>query len=221
MEFTFCGCCWKSNNRHSFQFNVSLYTITVSDQNGCFDDSTINVEQPDSLIIFATSQDSVSCYGLGDGKAIVDSISGGNGIFAYTWDSSAGSQTTDTATNLIAGAYWVTVSDQNNCIDSVSITVLEPDSIIVYTSSDSVSCYGLSDGMATVDSVSGGNGIFTYLWDASAGSQTTDTVNLISGLYTITVFDQNGCFNDTTINVGQPDSLIVDTLVLLTPIVHL
>ena len=47
--------------------------------------------------------------------------------FSYTWDSSAGIQTNDdTATNLIAGAYWVTVSDQNNCIDSVSITVLEP-----------------------------------------------------------------------------------------------
>ena len=203
----------------AFNLISGLYTITVFDQNGCFDDSTINVEQPDSLIIFSTSQDSVSCYGLGDGKAIVDSISGGNGIFAYTWDASAGIQTNDdTATNLIAGAYWVTVSDQNNCIDSVSITVLEPNSIIVYTSSDSVSCYGLSDGIATVDSVSGGNGIFTYLWDASAGSQTTDTAfNLISGLYTITVFDQNGCFNDTTINVGQPDSLIVDTLSTTNP----
>ena len=55
------------------------------------------------------------------------------------------------------------------------------------------------------------------MWDASAGSQTTDTAfNLISGLYTI-LFDQNGCFNDTTINVGQPDSLIVDTLSTTNP----
>ena len=34
-----------------------------------------------SLIIFSTSQDSASCYGLGDGNAIVDSISGGNEFF--------------------------------------------------------------------------------------------------------------------------------------------
>ena len=168
----------------AYNLMSGLYTITVFDQNGCFDDSVINVEQPDSLIIFATSQDSVSCFGLGDGKAIVDSISGGNGIYTYLWDINAGSQTTDTASNLNAGSYWVTVFDQYNCIDSVSINVLEPNLIIVYTSSDSVSCYGLSDGMATVDSISGGNGIFTYLWDTLAGSQTTEIANsLISGLY--------------------------------------
>ena len=178
----------------------------------------MNVEQPDSLFIFATSQDSVSCFGLSDGKAIVDSVSGGNGIFTYSWDVAAGSQTTDTASMLNAGTYWVTVTDQKNCTDSTDITVLEPNSIVVYTSSVSVSCFGLSDGKAVVDSVSGGNGVFTYLWDASAGNQTTDTAsNLTVGTYSVNVSDQNNCFVDSTIIVSQPDSLIVDTSSITNP----
>ena len=119
---------------------------------------------------------------------------------------------------LNAGTYWVTVTDQKNCSDSTDITVLEPNSIVVFTSSVSVSCFGLSDGKAVVDSVSGGNGVFTYLWDASAGNQTTDTAsNLTVGTYSVNVSDQNNCFVDSTIIVSQPDSLIVDTSSITNP----
>ena len=137
---------------------------------------------------------------MNDGKAIVDSVSGGNGIFTYSWDVAAGSQTTDTASMLNAGTYWVTVTDQKNCTDSTDITVLEPNSIVVYTSSVSVSCFGLSDGKAVVDSVSGGNGVFTYLWDILAGNQTTDTAsNLTVGTYSVNVSDQNNCIVDLSL----------------------
>ena len=106
----------------------------------------------------------------------------------------------------------------NNCIDSADVTVFEPSALTIYTSNDSVSCNGLSDGLAIVDSVIGGNGVYFYLWDATANNQITDTASsLIAGTYLVTVTDQNGCSLDSSVTVSQPDSLIVDTLSVINP----
>ena len=47
--------------------------MTVTDQYGCSDDTTVTVEEPDVLFANSTAQDSVSCFGLFDGKASVTS----------------------------------------------------------------------------------------------------------------------------------------------------
>ena len=145
------------------------------------DDTTVTVEEPDVLVANTTAQDSVSCNGLFDGSASVTAI-GGNLVYSYQWDVNAGSQTTDTATNLGAGTYTVTVSDQYGCSDDTTVTVLEPDVIVANTTAqDSVSCNGLFDGSASVTAI-GGNLNYTYQWDVNAGSQTTDTaINLGAG----------------------------------------
>ena len=48
--------------------------MTVTDQYGCSDDTTVTVEEPDVLFANSTAQDSVSCFGLLDGKASVTAI---------------------------------------------------------------------------------------------------------------------------------------------------
>ena len=85
------------------------------------------------------------------------------------------------------------------------------------TTQDSVSCNGLFDGAAYVGFV-GGNGTITYLWDASTGSQTSDTaITLAAGSYAVTVTDQNGCFIDTNVTVLEPNTFVVDTLSVVNP----
>ena len=42
------------------------------------------------------------------------------------------------------------------------------------TAQDSVSCFGANDGLAFVGAT-GGTGIISYSWDASAANQTIDT----------------------------------------------
>ena len=159
----------------------------------------------------STAQDSVSCNGLFDGKASVTAI-GGNGDYSYLWDANAGSQTSDTAINLGAGTYTVTVTDQYGCSDDTTVTVEEPDVLFANsTAQDSVSCNGLFDGSASVRAI-GGNGDYSYLWDANAGSQTSDTaINLGAGTYTVTVTDQYGCSDDTTVTVEEPDVLVANS----------
>ena len=119
-----------------------------------------------------------------DGAAYV-AVSGGNGIYTYLWSDG---QATDTASNIIAGTYNVTITDQNLCSIDTSVTVLEPTPLLVDTTSqDSVLCNGSSNGAAYVG-VIGGNGSYSYLW---SDGQTTDTAsNIAAGTYQVTITDQ-------------------------------
>ena len=60
-------------------------TEVVSDQKGCFEDTSITVFEPSAISADTIAQDSVSCNGLANGRAVIDSISGGNGIYSYAW----------------------------------------------------------------------------------------------------------------------------------------
>lgn len=72
-------------------------------------------------------------------------------------------------------------------------------------SADSVSCFGLSDGGATVV-VNGGTEPFTYTWSPSGGNAETAT-GLAAGSYDITVVDSNSCSVTETVVVPEPDTL--------------
>ncbi|MBI1289609.1 MAG: T9SS type B sorting domain-containing protein [Flavobacteriales bacterium] len=74
------------------------------------------------------------------------------------------------------------------------------------TSSDSVSCYGLADGSASV-TLSGGTAPFTYSWDDPNAQSTPTATGLLAGTYNVTVIDSFGCEVTETVVVPQPDTL--------------
>ncbi|MAE15342.1 MAG: hypothetical protein CL821_07095 [Crocinitomicaceae bacterium] len=189
----------------AMNLSAGTYTLSLMDVNGCFEDTTIVVEEPLPLTITNVIIDSISCYGLSDGSASVGVI-GGTGLIMYMWDSTAGNQTTDTAINLSAGTYTLSLMDINGCFEDTTVTVFEPQPLIfTNVTSDSISCYGGSDGLAFASAI-GGTGSIMYIWDSTAGNQTTDTAtNLSAGIYNLSVMDANGCFDDTTITVGEPN----------------
>ena len=190
------------------------YTVNIIDKNGCFGDTTVVINEPDSLYISSITQDSVSCNGLSDGSAFLGGITGGNGNNSFSWIDILGNdlaQNNDTATSLGAGTYTVTVTDSKGCSDDTTVTVLEPDALVANsTAQDSVSCNGLFDGSASVTAI-GGNLNYTYQWDLAAGGQAGDTAtNLGAGTYTVTVTDQKGCSDDTTVTVLEPDAIVAN-----------
>jgi gliding motility-associated-like protein len=71
---------------------------------------------------------------------------------------------------------------------------------------DSVSCFGLADGAATV-SVSGGTAPFTYSWNDPSNQNTPTASNLPGGTYQVTVIDSNQCEVIATVVVPEPDTL--------------
>ena len=198
---------WGDGQTSSTASNLTAgtYNVTITDQKGCFKDTSVTVLEPNPLSVDTSFQDSVSCNGLFDGSASILG-SGGNGIYTYLWGDG---QTSSTASNLTAGTYNVTITDQKGCFKDTSVTVLEPLLLTADTTfQDSVSCNGLFDGSASILG-SGGNGIYTYLWGDGQTSSTAS--NLTAGTYNVTITDQKGCFKDTSVTVLEPNVLEIDT----------
>lgn len=73
----------------------------------------------------------------------------------------------------------------------------------------SVSCYGDTDGSLKVTNVLGGASPYTYRW--STGSTADSIVNLPPGSYTLTVYDQFDS-STTVLNITEPDSISIQSL---------
>ncbi|HYD19831.1 MAG TPA: SprB repeat-containing protein, partial [Flavipsychrobacter sp.] len=100
---------------------AGTYTCTVTDAIGC----TVTVSDTLPLAgAFSTTPAGTNpdCFGTNTGSAIVTPI-GGTSPFTYLWSNG---QTTQTASNLAAGTYTVTVTDANRCTGSVTVTLTQP-----------------------------------------------------------------------------------------------
>ncbi len=185
------------------------YVATVTDVNGCTDTVQVTINEP-TAITFTTDSTSTNCNGGADGTAIVVAT-GGTGALTYQWDANAANQTTDTATDLTAGLYNVTITDANNCFTTGAVTVNEPPLIVLDSATIDVSCYGAYDGSAQV-LVQGGTGPFTYTWSSNAYGQTSDSiVGLNGGTYSVTVTDANGCSDNISMYVDEASAIVLTT----------
>ena len=146
-------------------------TLTVTDSNGCTDDTTILITvDPGPIANFSATTECEGDSTLFSDGSTIDSL--GGIITNWDWDfgdgPTPGTSTQDTTSYLYgqAGIYNVTltVTDTNGCTDSVSVIMTQPDSLhIVSISSTDVLCNGGNDGSATV-TAQGGVLPYSYLW---------------------------------------------------------
>lgn len=152
--------------------------------------------------------------------ATTDYCSGGNGTatatpllgtpnFTYLWTPSG--QVTQTATNLVAGPYTVTVTDANGCAKTVNVTV--PNSTATFSGTTTlVSCPGGADGTATAD-MAPALGTVTYNW-YDAGGQTTQTATgLSAGMYHCEVTSSVGCIDTVEVTVTEIPPMVAQVVV--------
>ncbi|HRE98520.1 MAG TPA: SprB repeat-containing protein, partial [Flavobacteriales bacterium] len=107
----------------------------------------------------------------------------------YSWRNGA---TTEDLSTLAAGAYVVTVTDDNACTSTLSVSITEPAVLaaVVATATQPSAC-GATDGALDV-AVTGGVAPYTFAW---SNAETTEDISAIgAGLYTLTAADDNGCF---------------------------
>ena len=97
------------------------YTLTVTDASGCSASSTLQTIAEPAVLTATGTTTPESTTGAADGTATVLPI-GGTAPYNYVWDD-ANSQTTATATGLIAGNYTVSIFDANGCAFSVDLEV--------------------------------------------------------------------------------------------------
>lgn len=176
------------------------YTVTVTHINsGCSETISVSVTNPGAPSATVTSVDDVTCFGLNNGAATINTT-GGTPSYTYSWAPSGG--TGASASNLAAGSYTVTVTDAANCVTITSLAITEPTQLTAsVTASTPETCVGCNDGSATV-TANGGTTGYTYSWSPSGGTGATAS-GLAAGNYTVTVTDNNGCTTTATVTVGS------------------
>ncbi len=184
--------------------SAGSYTVTITDANGCFKDTTIVITEPSQLIP-STATTNVSCSGNADGTATA-SATGGTSPYTFNWSTL---QTGPSITGLAAGNYTVTVTDNNGCTALDNFTI-NPQSGFTYL--DTVvnnNCFGDCNGELGIFALSGGTAPYTFLWSTSS------TAPLISGLcagtYTVTITDANNCDSVATYSITEPTQITATT----------
>ncbi|MCS7074375.1 MAG: SprB repeat-containing protein, partial [Bacteroidia bacterium] len=184
---------------------------TVRDTNNCIARDTITITQPTTLSATASVVNNVTCQGGSNGSATVNPT-GGTPPYSFSWNSTP-TQTSQTATNLPAGTYTVTVTDANLCQTTASVTITQPSSIVASVSVvQNVSCYGGTNGILSA-SATGGTGSISYSWNTTPVQTGNQATNLPAGTYTVTATDANGCFVTASATISQPLQLASTTVV--------
>ena len=207
---------WNTNPVQVTQTATNLiagnYVITVTDSKGCTATSSATVTHPAQALsnVNATTLQHVKCNGATTGSVSVSNPIGGTPPYNYKWNSIP-EQLTQTATNLPAGTYSITVTDYNGCMASSNATINEPTKITNVQASivKSLKCYGDTDGSAKVSNPNGGTPPYSYRWNTIPEQNTQTVVNLKAGDYGIIVTDANGCTAQSFITVTQPNAPLV------------
>ncbi|MBL4577972.1 MAG: hypothetical protein JKX74_05830, partial [Flavobacteriales bacterium] len=176
---------------------AASYSVIVTDAIGCTDSATVSVNNVGGPTVVASQISGVSCFGGSDGGVTV-SVTGGTSPFTYLWDD-PGAQTNDTATGLTATMVTVTVTDNAGCIATDNVTPTEP-AVLALTASSANSNCGQSDGSASVV-VTGGTGVYTYLWDDPSAQTTATAGNIPAATYKVIVSDANACTDSANVIV--------------------
>ncbi len=187
---------------------AGVYSVDVTDANGCVVASVVNVNDIAAPTLIITSHTDLLCYGATNGTAI-SSITGGVGPYNIIWI--PGGQTIQNPLNLGAGVNSLEVTDAAGCISSASVNILEPPPINhAITSIIDASCFGSCNGSATIVAA-GGTGTLTYNWNDPTSQTTTTATNLCAGNYIVLITDSNGCTAvDNATIISQPSSLAIN-----------
>ncbi|MFH2094237.1 MAG: gliding motility-associated C-terminal domain-containing protein, partial [Bacteroidota bacterium] len=208
---------WTNGQSDSTAINLGAgtYYVTTTDYNGCTRTDSVTITQPDSLQLSFTTTD-VPCGGTCTGTATANLIGGTPG-FSFGWDVSSGNQITQTAINLCAGFYSVTVTDNNTCSVSGMVEIQDTSDLTINIDNvTGITCAGLCDGTVQVSATGGYPFVpppdYVYSW--STGDTIVDNLTgLCVGLYYVTVYDDSLCSDADTFSIDDADILAATFLV--------
>jgi hypothetical protein len=153
----------------------------------------------------------ITCHGATDGWIDV-LVDGGTPPYWFYWSNGSFNQNLD---NLAAGNYTVIVADMNNLVDSITVTLYEPNEINiqleprVYEGGYNISEAGQSNGMIECH-VSGGVQDYSYLWNTNSTEYKIEDIP--AGSYSVIVTDMNMCSSSASITLIEPSPLHITSL---------
>ncbi len=209
------------------------YSVVIVQTETPFCTTTSNVvtigTPPSPLEIEISETSNVTCT---NNQGTITAVASGGTMpyeFELTGDATVPYSLDNVFADLSAGTYTVNVRDANGCIESDTITLIEPTPINADFTADTtlLSCFGDQNATITVNNVTGGQGEnYTYTLvtinpvSGSSGPQTSNIFeNLGAGTYSILITDGFNCVFPSPINIviDQPDPIIASLVTATTP----
>ncbi len=153
-------------------------------------------------LTFSLSSEKTNCPDDPNGSATVI-VSGGKSPYTYKWSNGGN---TATINNLIAGGYFITVTDALGERKNSHITVEATNQLKLRFNQRSIACADQTDGKV-VAIPEGGVVPYTYQWDN--GSNKSFIEGIGEGMYMVTVTDANGCRAEEAVMVEVADAIRV------------
>lgn len=164
------------------------YWVKITDANGYFIKlENIEVDgNPNPFVLEESDIQHNTCFGGEDGFIEINT-SGGETPYTYVWSNGA---TTKNIYNLTAGVYTVNAFDGNNCVQSKSFTVEEPDELLINANTYEASC-GENNGGIFMNP-NGGTPPYLYYFNGVYYTS-GDFYDLAPGIYTVGINDYYSC----------------------------
>jgi hypothetical protein len=185
---------WSTGDNTASVFGLTAgdYQVSVSDSNGCDGVKFVTVDEPELLQV----ENIVAQPGCEEGASgSIELVTfGGTPPYNYSWNTG---QTSYIVYDLTSGGYSVSVSDMNNCMETVNVELNISSPMVLNFESSNAS----ESENGSVDlTVSNGLPPYTYYWSNTA--TTEDLSNLSSGSYSVTVTDDSGCEVTGNVDIG-------------------
>ena len=182
---------------------AGIYTVVVTDANNCSKALAVTIDGTDAPEVAVASNSPENC-GAADGSFSLE-VSGGTAPYIY--DIGDGPTSSPDFSNLQAGDYVVTITDNGNCSLSRNITVGGSSGINLTIKDPLPAACNQANGSFKL-SPSGGTAPYTFSLNQN---NSTDSVfsNLNAGTYTISTTDALGCSAVTEVSIAESEGLVL------------
>lgn len=184
------------------------YTLTVTDANGCTDQSTVSVIV--SMPVADAGADPGICFG--SSATIGGSpTASGFGPFTYAWSPATNLSATNVANPVASPSstetYVVVITDRFGCTDSDTVSVIVNPFLDPDAGQDVNICYGTSTVIGGSPTILGGTPPYTYSWTPTTGLSSPSVANptaspTVTTEYIVDVIDATGCSGQDTVVVS-------------------
>ncbi|MBS1618219.1 MAG: hypothetical protein JST76_06850, partial [Bacteroidetes bacterium] len=190
-----------------------LYTLNVTDNNGCNASDTVRLTVWPSVVASAGSAVAI-CNGSSTTIGGAPTASGGTSPFVYAWAPGTGLTSTTVAnpvaSPLLNTTYNVTVTDAHSCSATSSVAVTVNNNPLAHAGANQTYCQPVTATitLGAVPAATGGSGTYSYTWSPVTGLNNAGVANptvTVSSAgttrYYLTVTDGNGCYGVDSTNL--------------------
>ncbi len=204
---------WNNQQVTSTATNLSSgdYFVEVTDGNNCIDTAFLTLYDIEGPELNVTQINDLTCFDSDNVGSITLNVSGGNEPYNIQWND-ANNQTGLTASNLGAGNYSATVTDDDGCISILEDLIITRPEELSATLADfkDPACYNDTNGEITIAG-NGGTAPYHYQWQNIDGNPTTATVTgLAAGTYEVLITDEHNCTATASNTLMNPEEIIIN-----------